>query len=130
MSVNSGQPQECGIEIKARSKYLALQSDPGRNSYAFSYTITITNHREVPVRLLSRHWVISDQNKVDEVTGKGVVGQQPVIQPGDSFEYSSGTIIGSEIGDMSGTYTMETSDGQQFEAPIPLFVLAIPEKIH
>lgn len=121
---------DCGIEVRARSKYLALQSDPARNSYAFSYTITITNHRDQPVRLLSRHWVITDQNKVDEVTGKGVVGQQPVIQPGDSFEYSSGTIIGSEIGDMAGTYTMETAEGEQFDAPIPMFVLAIPEMIH
>lgn len=128
--MNSDTDNDCGIEIRATSKYLALQSDPARSSYAFSYTITITNHRDAPVRLLSRHWIITDQNKVDEVTGKGVVGQQPVIQPGDSFEYSSGTIIGSEIGDMSGTYTMETADGDQFEAPIPLFVLAIPEMIH
>jgi len=128
--VNSAADNDCGIDIRARAKYLAIQSDPGRNSYAFSYTITITNYREEPVRLLSRHWVITDQNKVDEVNGKGVVGQQPLIQPGASFEYSSGTIISSEIGDMSGTYTMETEDGQLFEAPIPLFVLAIPDMIH
>ena len=128
--MNSAADNDCGIDIRARAKYLAIQSDPGRNSYAFSYTITITNHREEPVRLLSRHWVITDQNKVDEVNGKGVVGQQPLIQPGASFEYSSGTIISSEIGDMSGTYTMETEDGQLFEAPIPLFVLAIPDMIH
>jgi ApaG protein len=128
--VNSAADNDCGIDIRARAKYLAIQSDPGRNSYAFSYTITITNHREEPVRLLSRHWVITDQNKVDEVNGKGVVGQQPLIQPGASFEYSSGTIISSEIGDMSGTYTMETEDGELFEAPIPLFVLAIPDMIH
>jgi len=128
--VNSAADNDCGIDIRARAKYLAIQSDPGRNSYAFSYTITITNYREEPVRLLSRHWVITDQNKVDEVNGKGVVGQQPLIQPGASFEYSSGTIISSEIGDMSGTYTMETEDGELFEAPIPLFVLAIPDMIH
>lgn len=128
--MNSAADNDCGIDIRARAKYLAIQSDPGRNSYAFSYTITITNYREEPVRLLSRHWVITDQNKVDEVNGKGVVGQQPLIQPGASFEYSSGTIISSEIGDMSGTYTMETEDGQLFEAPIPLFVLAIPDMIH
>jgi ApaG protein len=83
------------------------------------------------VRLLSRHWIITDQNnKVDEVTGKGVVGQQPVIQPGEAFEYSSGTLIATEIGDMRGSYTMETAAGEQFEAPIPLFVLAIPHMIH
>ena len=108
-----------------------MQSEPGKNSYAFSYTITIINHRSEPVRLLNRHWIITDQNnKVEEVTGKGVVGQQPLIQPGGSFEYSSGTIIGSEIGDMRGSYTMKTGSGELFEAPIPLFVLAIPNMIH
>ena len=120
-----------GIEISTKTRYLELQSEPAKNSYAFSYTITIVNHREEPVKLLNRHWIITDQNnKVEEVTGKGVVGQQPLIQPGDSFEYSSGTIIGSEIGDMRGSYTMQTADGEQFEAPIPLFVLAIPNMIH
>lgn len=108
-----------------------MQSEPGKNSYAFSYTITIINHRSEPVRLLNRHWIITDQNnKVEEVTGKGVVGQQPLIQPGNTFEYSSGTIIGSEIGDMRGSYTMKTASGELFEAPIPLFVLAIPNMIH
>lgn len=128
--MNSAADNESGIEVNAKARYLAVQSDPGRNSYAFSYTITITNHRSEAVRLVSRHWIITDQNKVDEVNGKGVVGQQPLIQPGASFEYSSGTIISSEIGDMTGSYTMETEDGEQFEAPIPMFVLAIPEMIH
>ena len=111
----------------------ALKSapEPAKNSYAFSYTITILNQRDEAVRLLNRHWIITDQNnKVEEVNGKGVVGQQPVIQPGESFEYSSGTIIGSEIGDMRGSYTMESVSGVQFEAPVPLFVLAIPNMIH
>ncbi len=122
---------DCGIEINTRTKYLEMRSDPANSSYAFTYTISIRNHREEPVRLLSRHWIITDQNnKIEEVTGKGVVGQQPVIQPGESFEYSSGTLIGTEIGDMRGSYTMETADGEQFEAPIPLFVLAIPNMIH
>jgi ApaG protein len=129
--VSNAPDNECGIDISTRTKYLELQSEPAKNSYAFSYTITILNHRDEPVRLLNRHWVITDQNnKVEEVNGKGVVGQQPVIQPGESFEYSSGTIIGSEIGDMRGSYTMETANGTQFEAPVPLFVLAIPNMIH
>jgi len=128
---NTSSTVECGVEIITRTRYLEMQSEPGKNSYAFSYTITITNHRSEPVKLLNRHWIITDQNnKVEEVTGKGVVGQQPLIQPGDSFEYSSGTIIGSEIGDMRGSYTMETASGEQFEAPVPLFVLAIPNMIH
>ena len=122
---------ECGVEISTRTKYLELQSEPAKNSYAFSYTITIFNQRDEAVRLLNRHWIITDKNnKVEEVNGKGVVGQQPVIQPGESFEYSSGTIIGSEIGDMRGSYTMESVSGVQFEAPVPLFVLAIPNMIH
>jgi len=129
--VSNAPDNECGIEISTRTKYLELQSEPAKNSYAFSYTITILNQRDEPVRLLNRHWVITDQNnKVEEVNGKGVVGQQPVIQPGESFEYSSGTIIGSEIGDMRGSYTMETANGTQFEAAVPLFVLAIPNMIH
>lgn len=122
---------DCGIEISTRTKYLERQSDPATSSYAFSYTISIRNQRDEPVRLLNRHWVITDQNnKVEEVRGKGVVGQQPLLQPGEIFEYSSGTIIDSEIGDMHGSYTMETSEGELFEAPIPLFVLAIPSMIH
>jgi ApaG protein len=122
---------DSGIEITTRTKYLEMQSDPASNSYAFSYTITIRNNRAEPVRLLNRHWIITDQNnKIEEVRGKGVVGQQPVIQPEATFEYSSGTIIATEIGDMSGSYTMESMTGEQFEAPVPLFVLAIPSMIH
>ncbi len=129
--MSSTSDNDCGIEINTRTKYLEMRSDPANSSYAFTYTISIRNHREEPVRLLSRHWIITDQNnKIEEVTGKGVVGQQPVIQPGEYFEYSSGTLIGTEIGDMRGSYTMETADGEQFEAPIPLFVLAIPSMIH
>ncbi len=129
--MSSTSDNDCGIEINTRTKYLEMRSDPANSSYAFTYTISIRNHREEPVKLLSRHWIITDQNnKIEEVTGKGVVGQQPVIQPGESFEYSSGTLIGTEIGDMRGSYTMETADGEQFEAPIPLFVLAIPSMIH
>jgi ApaG protein len=129
--VSNAPDNECGVEISTRTKYLELQSEPAKNSYAFSYTITIFNQRDEAVRLLNRHWIITDKNnKVEEVNGKGVVGQQPVIQPGESFEYSSGTIIGSEIGDMRGSYTMESVSGVQFEAPVPLFVLAIPNMIH
>lgn len=129
--MNDISDDNCGIEISTRTKYLEKQSDPAKNSYAFSYTISINNNRSESVRLLNRHWIITDQNnKVEEVQGKGVVGQQPLIKPGESFEYSSGTIIGSEIGDMRGSYTMETDDGELFDAPIPLFVLAIPNMIH
>ena len=113
------------------TQYLGQQSDPARSSYAFAYTITITNQREHPVRLLSRHWIITDQNnKVEEVKGSGVVGQQPLIAPRQSFQYSSGSVIGTETGDMKGSYTMQCSTGEQFQAPIPLFVLAVPHMLH
>jgi len=121
----------CGIHISVSTRYLEKQSDLLKNAYAFSYSITIRNDRPETVRLLNRHWIITDQNNhIEEVKGKGVVGQQPYIKPGESFEYSSGTIIGSKIGDMKGSYTMQSENGEIFDAPIPLFVLAIPDMIH
>lgn len=121
----------CGIAIQVSTQYLQQQSDPGRPSYAFAYTITILNNREEPVRLLGRHWIITDQNgKVDEVKGNGVVGQQPTIAPGQSYQYSSGAVLQTEIGDMHGSYTMQDADGELFDAPIPLFVLAVPHMLH
>ncbi len=121
----------CGIAIQVSTQYLQQQSDPGRPSYAFAYTITILNNRDQPVRLLSRHWIITDQNgKVDEVKGNGVVGQQPTIAPGQSYQYSSGAVLQTEIGDMHGSYTMQDADGALFDAPIPLFVLAVPHMLH
>ena len=121
----------CGVDIKVTTQYLKQQSDPGRSSYAFAYTITITNNRALPVKLLSRHWIITDQNnKVEEVKGSGVIGQQPLINPGESYQYSSGAVIHTEIGDMKGTYTMQCSSGDLFAAPIPLFVLAVPHMLH
>lgn len=124
-------PEDSGIEISVQTRYLEQQSDPLKNNYAFSYTISITNQREEPVKLLSRHWIITDQNnKKEEVRGKGVVGKQPVIEPGGSFQYSSGAVIATEIGDMKGSYTLQSSNGETFEADIPLFILALPHMIH
>ena len=123
--------KDSGVDIKVSTQYLSQQSDPARASYAFAYTITITNQREDAVQLLSRHWIITDQNnKIEEVKGNGVVGQQPVIQPGRSYQYSSGAVIQTETGDMKGSYTMVTSTGEHFEAPIPLFILAVPHMLH
>jgi ApaG protein len=122
---------DCGISIRVSTQYLQQQSDPSRPSYAFAYTIHITNHRPAPVRLLSRHWVITDQNnKVEEVRGNGVVGQQPLIASGQSYQYSSGAVLQTEVGDMRGEYTMQDADGSLFDAPIPLFVLAVPHMLH
>ena len=121
--------ENSGIEISVQTQYLEGQSDLLNNAYAFSYTITIQNNRQDSVQLLRRHWVITDQNnKVEEV--KGVVGQQPVIKPGDKFRYSSGTILNSNIGDMKGSYTMQAENGETFEAEIPAFVLATPNMLH
>jgi ApaG protein len=129
--VSNNSQHECGINIRVATQYLQQQSDPSRPAYAFAYNITITNHRDQPVRLLSRHWIITDQNnKVEEVRGNGVVGQQPLIAPGESYQYSSGAVLQTEIGDMHGSYTMQDADGSTFEAPIPLFVLAVPHMLH
>jgi ApaG protein len=120
-----------GIEISVKTQYLARESHPDKQSFAFSYTITITNLRQEPVQLLGRHWIINDQNNQrKEVKGKGVVGKQPVIQPGTSFIYSSGAVITTEIGDMQGSYTMQSSSGELFEATIPHFLLAPPMSVH
>jgi ApaG protein len=122
---------DCGILIRVKTRYLDKQSDLLNNAHAFSYTINIQNNRDDTVQLLHRHWIITDQNnKVEEVKGKGVVGQQPFIKPGESFEYSSGTIINSTIGDMKGSYTMQTENGENFEAEIPTFILATPDMLH
>lgn len=124
-------PSSCGIDIHVSTQYLAQQSDPASSAYAFAYTITITNTRADSVRLLSRHWIITDQNnKVEHVEGSGVVGQQPLIQPGQSYQYTSGAVLKTEIGDMHGSYTMVAANGEKFEAPIPLFVLAVPHMVH
>lgn len=129
--MSTEQESDCGIKINVRAQYLKQKSDLLKNTHAFAYTITIHNERPEPVRLLSRHWIITDQNNhVEEVKGKGVIGQQPLINPGESFQYTSGTIIGSEFGDMKGSYTMESTTDGLFEAPIPLFMLANPDMIH
>ena len=121
----------CGVAVNVQTQYLAQQSDPARSSYAFAYTITITNHRIESVRLLGRHWIITDQNnKVEEVKGSGVVGQQPLIQPGQSYHYTSGAVLNTETGDMKGSYSMVSSSGDKFDAPIPLFILAVPHMLH
>ncbi len=119
------------IQIVALVKYIAEQSDEADNRYVFSYSITITNNGDSAVQLLSRHWVITDSNnQVQEVRGQGVVGEQPVIKPGQSYGYTSGTVLSTPVGTMAGSYQMVAEDGTKFDAPIPQFVLSVPRVLH
>lgn len=119
------------VEIKAISRFLPDQSDPSADRYVFAYHITISNHSEQTVKLLTRHWIITDaEENVQEVRGEGVIGQQPVLRPGESFEYTSGCSIATPVGTMKGSYFMQADDGRQFDAPIAEFTLAMPRTLH
>lgn len=122
---------DCDIRIEVATDYIDDQSEPDEGRYVFSYTITIANHGPVAARLLSRHWVITDANgKIQEVSGDGVVGEQPHLNPGETFRYSSGAILDTPVGAMQGRYRMQTDDGDAFYAPIPAFTLAVPGLLH
>jgi ApaG protein len=119
------------IAIEVATNYVRDQSEPDDGKYVFAYTITIENLGDVAAKLLSRHWVITDANgKVQEVTGDGVVGEQPHLHPGESFRYSSGAVLETPVGAMEGSYRMEADKGINFEAPIPPFTLAVPGVLH
>jgi ApaG protein len=119
------------VAVRAQTQYLADQSDESNGRYVFSYTITIRNEGSVAAQLISRHWVITDsQGLVQEVRGLGVVGAQPLLQPGESYEYTSGASIATPVGTMRGTYQMVAEDGTRFEAPIPQFTLSVPRVLH
>jgi ApaG protein len=119
------------ITVQARSTFIPEQSDADEGRFVFAYTITITNTGSVPARLVSRHWIITDSdNKVQEVKGLGVVGEQPLLQPNESFEYTSGAAIATPVGTMQGSYQMAAEDGTQFDAPIPEFMLSMPRVLH
>lgn len=119
------------ITVSARTAYIPEQSDPARQHYVFAYTITITNTGEVAAQLISRHWIITDANSaVQEVRGMGVVGRQPLLKPGESFEYTSGAAIATPVGTMRGSYQMLAEDGVMFDAPIPQFTLSAPRVLH
>lgn len=123
--------REPHIDITAKVDYLPEQSNEANNRYVFAYTITITNSGDTSVKLVSRHWVITDANSyVQEVRGQGVVGEQPVLKPKQSFEYSSGTVLATQVGTMHGSYQMVTENGVEFDAPIPQFVLSVPRVLH
>jgi ApaG protein len=117
--------------VTVRTQYLPEQSNPERDQFVFSYTITIQNTGSIAAQLISRHWVITDAaNQTQEVRGLGVVGHQPLLQPGQQFEYTSGTQVATAQGSMKGEYFCVAEDGHRFEVPIPEFVLAQPGALH
>ena len=119
------------IHIAATTQYVAEQSDEAAGRFVFAYTITLRNTGSVAAQLISRHWIITDsQGLVQEVRGLGVVGAQPLLQPGESFEYTSGTSIATQVGTMRGSYQMLAADGSRFEAAIPEFTLSVPRVLH
>ncbi|MEJ2179247.1 MAG: Co2+/Mg2+ efflux protein ApaG [Gammaproteobacteria bacterium] len=119
------------IEVDVETSYLEDQSSPDMNRYVFSYTITIRNEGQLPAKLLTRHWIINDANgHTQEVHGEGVVGEQPYLKPGESFQYTSGTVIETPVGSMEGSYQMLSEDGTPFDADIPAFTLSLPNKLH
>jgi Uncharacterized protein affecting Mg2+/Co2+ transport len=119
------------IRVTARSAFLPEQSDEQAERYVFAYTIRITNEGAASAQLISRHWIITDAaNQVQEVRGLGVIGEQPVLRSGESFEYSSGSSLPTSVGTMRGTYQMVAEDGTQFDAEIPSFTLSVPRVLH
>ncbi len=119
------------VNVIVQVRYLPEQSNEAEDRHVFAYTVTISNQGPHPVQLLHRHWVITDANNhVQEVKGKGVVGEQPIINPGQGFEYSSGTVLATQVGTMSGSYQMQVVDGGVFNVPIQQFVLSVPRTLH
>jgi ApaG protein len=119
------------VAVTAATQYLADQSDEAGSRYVFAYTITIRNTGSIAAQLVSRHWVITDaQGLVQEVRGLGVVGAQPLLQPGQSYQYTSGASIATPVGTMRGSYQMVAEDGKRFEAPIAEFTLSVPRVLH
>lgn len=119
------------IDIKVQPAYIAEQSDPTKDHYVFSYTVTIQNNGSLPAKLLTRHWIITDgDGETQEVKGEGVIGEQPHLKPGDGFQYTSGTFMNTPFGTMRGSYQMITDTGEKFDAKIPSFQLSVPNTLH
>lgn len=119
------------VTIKVHSEFIPEQSSLEQDRYVFAYTITITNAGNIAAQLIGRHWIVTDANlQVQEVRGLGVVGEQPLLQPGESFEYTSGCVINTPVGTMHGSYQMVADDGAKFDAPIEKFTLIMPRVLH
>ena len=119
------------IRVQVESFYIPEQSDPVTGRYVFAYNVSISNAGSLPAKLLSRHWIITDANgRIQEVEGEGVVGEQPYLQPGEDYHYTSGAMLETPVGSMHGSYQMVDDDGIQFEAEIPAFTLSRPHALH
>jgi len=124
-------PSEHSIKVAVTTEYLHDQSDPDVRRYAFAYHITLTNTGSVAAKLLTRHWIITDGGgQVEEVRGDGVVGEQPVLAPGDQYRYTSGAVLETPVGSMRGSYRFASADGQSFSVLIPVFTLAVPRALN
>ena len=120
-----------GVRVHVVSQYDGERSEPARNQWFFLYTIRITNEGPEAVQLLTRHWIITDgEGKVEEVRGPGVVGKQPILKPGESFEYTSGCPLSTPFGVMEGTYQMMAENGERFDAKVAPFTLSEPYTVH
>ncbi len=119
------------VTVKVESFYLEAQSIPELRRYVFAYTVSIQNQGTKPAQLITRHWVITDANgKIEEVRGDGVVGEQPHLNPGEEYRYTSGAMLETPVGTMCGSYQMVSDDGVRFDAEIPAFMLAAPRMLH
>ncbi len=123
--------EKYNIRVTVDTVYVEDQSDPETGRYVFAYTITIENSGSITARLLNRHWIITDASgQVQEVKGEGVVGEQPILQPGGTFRYTSAAMIETPVGTMTGSYEMVADDGVRFDAEIPAFKLSAPNLLH
>ena len=134
-ALNNQEPEEfipvASFDITVKTEYISAQSNPDENRFVFTYTIKIVNTGTITAQLLRRHWIITDANgETLEVRGKGVVGEQPWIAPGEDYQYTSGTVLNEFMGCMQGSYVMCTEAGDEFKAAIPVFTLAQPDKLH
>jgi len=120
---------ECTVKVEVT--FIPDQSDVEHNRYAFAYHVTITNTGNIAAQLISRHWIVTEADgETQEIKGLGVVGAQPLLNPGEQYEYTSGTVINTPMGEMHGTYQMVAEDGTQFDAIIPVFSLCMPRVLH
>ncbi len=131
MSENQTNTDKYNIQVSVTTRYIETESDPVTNRYIFAYTITIKNLGDIAAKLLTRHWIINDaNNRIQEVRGKGVIGEQPYLRPGELFQYTSGTMLETPVGSMQGTFQMVADDDHHFDAIIKPFTLAMPGMLH